>query len=198
MVPPVQVAVPALSMERLRNSLLPVPLMVRMAGAETMVVPVPSMVPLVQVSSLETRRSPPPPSLPPESSNRSAVTASTPTAVLLRVTTPATAMTPAPARVAPGSRVCVSVKPLNSIRASRAAVKAPLLVPPRVSFRVEVWTVTVPVLLKATSMVVAAPAVLVTVPALLNWVTVPPRVKPKARAAWASKVALARLLKAAP
>ena len=57
---------------------------------------------------------------------------------------------------------------------------------------------TVPVLLKATSMVVAAPADLVKVPALLNTVTVPPRVMSKARSDWASKVAPARLLKTAP
>ena len=167
--PPVHVAVPALVMVRFRRVVPLVP-MVRLAVEEMIVVPVPSMVPASQTSSPLTSKSPAPLRVPPESSKFSAVTASTPTAVLLRVTVPPAVMavTPAPVMVTPGSRVCAPGKPPNSIRAPDAAVKAPELVPPRVSFRVEVWTVTVPVLLKATSMVLAAPADLVKAPALLN------------------------------
>ena len=158
----------------------------------TVVVPVPSMVPLVQTSSLETLRSPAPPKVPlTESSNRSAVTA-----LLRERVPPVTAMTPSPEKVAPASRVWVPI--LNSIRAPAATVKAPELVPPLVRSRVEVWTFTVPVLLNGMRMVVPAPADLVKVPALLNCGPVTAEITSKNSLFWTSKVAPGRLLKTVP
>ena len=108
MKPPVHVAVPALSMVRLRRVLVPVPLNSSTPVVAGIVrVPAPLKVPDVHLNVLPTRvRSPAPVRVPPASSKFSAVIALPPVAAVARVTVPVVMrVKPAPVMVVPTSRV---------------------------------------------------------------------------------------------